>query len=149
MYGLTPWIISPIDPPHCDLHETHLFHPKFAHAADTLFFLPTTPPTPVCINNGRRRGHKEYIRRLGETYIPSRMHILCREKQKKQLPGEEKALRNMSRRKKKTDLLTKRLKTEACNFQTAWMMIQLRTARHPTLKQKSPDEHPCDWTDCS
>lgn len=56
MYGLTPWIISPIDPHHCDLHKTHLFDQSLHMQPIRCSFSSPSPPPPflVCINNVRR-----------------------------------------------------------------------------------------------
>lgn len=140
MYGLTPWIISPIDPHHCDLHKTHLFDQSLHMQPIRCSF--SSPPPLSGLHKQCQKGHKEYITRLSETYSfgPSWMHILWR--RTKMTDGKKKSsLRNFTR---KTEIIcwqngmnTYKQKNLQPNFQTDWMMIQVLTVNHPTLKQKA------------
>lgn len=101
------------------------------------------PPPPLSgLHKQCQKGHKEYITRLSETYSfgPSWMHILWRKA--KMTDGKKKSsLRNLTR---KTEIIcwqngmnTYKQKNLQPNFQTDWMMSQVLTVNHPTLKQKA------------
>lgn len=120
MYGLTPWIISLIDPRHCDLHKTHLFNqslhmqPIRCSPNNHHHRHPPTPTLLLALHKQCQRGHKRYITRLCETFIWSFHKTYTNGRMQQHLRTEQ--------------------PKQTCRQTGLW---DCQTVNHPTLKQKA------------